>query len=35
MTSARLFTLDANAKSKYFYNLDIKDLNENKKFILI
>ena len=32
MTSAKLFALDASAKSKYFYKLDIKDLNDNKKF---
>ena len=34
MTSAKLFALDASAKSKYFYKLDIKDLNDNKKFIV-
>ena len=34
MPSAKLFTLDASAKSKYFSNLDIKDLNDNKKFIV-
>ena len=34
MPSAKLFALDASAKSKYFSNLDIKDLNDNKKFIV-
>ena len=34
MTSAKLFALDASAKSKYFYKLDIKDLNDNKKLIV-
>ena len=34
MTSAKLFALDSSAKSKYFYKLDIKDLNDNKKFIV-
>ena len=34
MTSAKLFALDASAKSKYFCKLDIKDLNDNKKLIV-
>ena len=33
MPSAKLFTLDASAKSKYFYKLDIKDLNDNKSLL--
>ena len=33
MTSAKLFALDASAKSKYFYKLDIKDLNDNKSLL--
>ena len=34
MPIAKHFALDASAKSKNFSNLDIKDLNDNKKFIV-